>query len=38
MKDKLITEIQANMAALLTTAQLEELRQVLTHTFRNLDY
>jgi site-specific recombinase XerD len=37
MKDKLITEIQANMAALLTPAQLDELRQVLTHNFRNLE-
>ena len=37
MKDKLITEIQANMAALLNAKQLEELRRVLTHNFRNLE-
>jgi len=37
MKDKLITEIQASMASLLTTAQLEELRRVLTHNLRNVE-
>jgi len=37
MKDKLITEIQANMAALLNAEQLEELRRVLTHKFRNFE-
>jgi len=37
MKDKLITEIQASMASLLTTAQLEELRRVLTHNLHNVE-
>ena len=37
MKDKLITEIQASMASLLTMAQLEELRRVLTHSFHNME-
>lgn len=37
MKDKLITEIQANMAHLLNNAQMEELRRVLTHILRNAE-
>jgi len=37
MKDKLITEILTSMAPLLTTAQLEELRQTLTHSFRSME-
>ena len=37
MKDKLITEIQASMAAMLTQPQLEELRRVLTHSLHNLE-
>jgi integrase/recombinase XerD len=37
MKDKLITEIQASMASMLTLAQLEELRRVLTQSLHNVD-
>ena len=37
MKDRLITEIQTSMAPLLTTAQLEELRRVLTHEFHKVE-
>lgn len=37
MKDKLITEIQASMASMLTLAQLKELRRVLTHSLHNVD-
>ena len=37
MKDKLITEIQANMAYCLNSAQLEELRRVLTHCLSNME-
>jgi len=37
MKDKLITEIQASMASLLTMAQLEELRRVLTYSLHNVE-
>ena len=37
MKDKLITEIQASMASLLTMAQLKELRRVLTHSLHNVE-
>ena len=37
MKDKLITEIQASMASILSQPQLEELRQVLTHSFHNMN-
>ena len=37
MKDRLITQVQASMAPLLTVAQLEELRRVLTHSLRNLE-
>lgn len=37
MKDKIITEIQTNMAPLLTTVQLEELRQALTYSLRNVE-
>jgi site-specific recombinase XerD len=37
MKDKIITEIQSSMAQLLTQAQLEELRQVLTHSLHSVD-
>jgi site-specific recombinase XerD len=37
MKDKLITEIQASMASMLSQAQLEELRRVMTYTLHNVD-
>jgi site-specific recombinase XerD len=37
MKDKLITEIQENMASMLNMAQLEELRRVLTNCFHGLE-
>ncbi|MDR1015534.1 MAG: tyrosine-type recombinase/integrase [Coriobacteriales bacterium] len=37
MKDRLITEIQARMALMLTQAQLEELRRVLTHSLHNVE-
>jgi site-specific recombinase XerD len=37
MKDKLITEIQAKMASMLTIAQLEELRRSLTYCLSNVD-
>lgn len=37
MKDKLITAIQTNMAALLTVGQLEELRRVLTHCLHHVE-
>jgi len=37
MKDKLITEIQMSMITLLSVAQLDELRRVLTHSFRNIE-
>lgn len=37
MKDKLITEIQTSMAHLLNSAQLEELRRVLTHSLHNVE-
>lgn len=37
MKDKLITEIQASMASMLNTAQLEELRRVLTYHLHNVE-
>ena len=37
MKDKLITEIQASMVSLLSAAQLEELRRVLTYNLRNVE-
>ena len=37
MKDKLITEIQNNMASLLSVAQLEELRRVLTHSLHSVE-
>jgi len=37
VKDKLITEVQASMVQVLSSAQLKELRRVLTHTFRNLE-
>ena len=37
MKDKIITEIQANMAHLLNSAQQEELRRVLMHSLRNVE-
>lgn len=36
MKDKLITNIQASMARVLNTAQLEELRRVLTYHLHNI--
>lgn len=37
MKDRLITQVQASMASLLSVAQLEELRRVLTYSLRNLE-
>ena len=37
MKDKLITEIQASMAPLLTFSQLEELHRVLTHSLYRVE-
>jgi site-specific recombinase XerD len=37
MKDKLITDIQASMEPLLSLAQVEELRRVLTFHFRSID-
>jgi site-specific recombinase XerD len=37
MKDKIIADIQANMASLLSTRQLEKLRQVLSHSLRNME-
>ena len=37
MKDKIITEIQAKMASLLSAAQLEELRRVLTNSLYNVE-
>jgi len=37
MKDKVIVEIQQQLAGKLSTAQLDELRKVLTHTLRNYD-
>lgn len=38
MKDRLITEIQASMAPMLTQAQLEGLSLVLVHSFRNVEF
>jgi site-specific recombinase XerD len=37
MKDKLITEIQTNMASCLNPSQQEELRRVLTYHLRNVE-
>ena len=37
MKDKLITQIQAIMAPMLTRDQLEELRRVLMHSLHNVE-
>jgi len=37
MKDKLITAIQTNMAHLLSNAQLEKLRQVLTNSLHDVE-
>lgn len=37
MKDRLITEIQARVASILTVAQLEELRRVLTYSFSGIE-
>lgn len=37
MKDRLITEVQALMAAMLSSTQLEELRRVLTHSLHGLE-
>lgn len=37
MKDKLITQIQASMAPLLNTLQMEELRWVLTNALHNVE-
>jgi integrase len=36
MKDRLITEIQASMAPLLSSDQMKELRRVLTYSFHNV--
>jgi site-specific recombinase XerD len=36
MKDKLIAEIQASMARILSTSQMDELSQVLMHKMRNV--
>ncbi len=37
MKDKLITQIQASMAPMLGSAQMEELRRVLTNILHNVE-
>jgi len=37
MKDKLITKIQSSMAPMLSVAQLEELRRVLTHCLHTVE-
>ena len=37
MKDRLITEIQTNMAIFLNQAQLDQLRRVLTNSLQNMD-
>lgn len=37
MKDKLITDIQTSMASMLSTAQIEELRRVLTFHLHNVE-
>lgn len=37
MKDKLITDIQAGLASVLSTVQLEELRRVLTYHLHNVE-
>lgn len=37
MKDKLITEIQASMASVLSTAQLDDLRRVLTYHLSKME-
>jgi len=37
MKDKLITQIQASMASMLNSAQLEELRRVLTNALHGME-
>jgi len=37
MKDKLITEILANMTTMLSQVQLEELRRVLSHSLHNVE-
>jgi len=37
VKDRLITEIQASMAPMLNTVQLEELRRVLTHSLHHVE-
>lgn len=37
MKDKLITQIQASMASMLNTAQLEDLGRVLTNALHNVE-
>ena len=37
MKDKLITEIQVNMASLLSALQMESLQQVLMNSMRNVE-
>ena len=38
MKDKLITKIQISMAPMLSMAQLEELRHVLTHCLHDVEF
>jgi site-specific recombinase XerD len=37
MKDKLITDIQASLVSVLNTAQLEEVRRVLTYHLQNVE-
>lgn len=37
MKDKLITQIQASMASMLNSAQLEELRRILTNALHGME-
>jgi len=37
MKDKLITAIQTGMASMLSMAQMEELRRVLSHSFHDVE-
>ena len=37
MKDKLIVEVQLEMSQVLSSAQMEELRRVLTHSLRNVE-
>lgn len=37
MKDKLITQVQMNMASMLNNSQLEELKRVLTNAFHDVE-